>query len=291
MKDIIKGSKNKINFLLYNNGIYKQYDWKNHKTGFVVSSGRTGTNFFESFFNENFSNVYAKHEPTPQIYSIGKDYLTCKISLEKAEQKFTFNRQKVLKHIYDNKIENYVESNPAASLLIPVIKKAVKNYKIVWVVRNGVDYLRSAYSKHNIIRGQGSYFYDNNDPVDRITAINLNDQQYMSIWNDLSRFEKVCWHWIKINQIIEQSAKDDSSILMVKFEDIFYGSKVGLDKIIEFFGLNENQVKDIKQIKLNKKNTNEEYLLEKDFSAWDSKKKDIFKRIAGDSMIKYGYDF
>ena len=52
------------------------------------------------------------------------------------------------------------------------------------------------------------------------TAYELN-QMSKNEWQEISRFEKLCWAWAKLNNYALKTARDNPNIMVVRFEDIF----------------------------------------------------------------------
>ena len=118
--------------------------WKSLLPCFIISSGRTGTKFLANFFKNLSPDIDARHEPPPNILKLKWQFTSGKISLEKAITKF----KKIRGSLYSNiKKDIYIEATPQLRFLIPVIRNVFDNYKIVFIIRDGRDWLRSAMNR------------------------------------------------------------------------------------------------------------------------------------------------
>ena len=289
--------------------------WKELNPKFIISNGRTGTKFLSHFFNNLSKEIDARHEPSPSILKLRHQFGIGKISLEKAIK--TFKRQKL--ELY-NSIQKpiYIESNPGLSSLIPVIKKIFPNYKILHVIRDGRDWIRST-----INRGIYSSVLDRSlTPIipllrpfvpseikkTKLKKINLNaylrdiwrfrasdfkSDPYYQKWAHMSQFEKNVWLWNKIDETIYQEIKDDRNAKTIKFEDIFNKETryQGINDLISFFDLNDIpkssnlNIDDFFSIKINKSPL---YSFP-NWKFWNENYTRQFNEIAGDKMRHYEY--
>ncbi len=80
------------------------------KLGLILSTGRTGTQFFKDYLTKTSENTLCLHEPKPsrklKLYS--NKYLQAKIGEEKICDYFNRNRKEILSN---TDLENYIESN------------------------------------------------------------------------------------------------------------------------------------------------------------------------------------
>ncbi len=289
--------------------------WVNLKPCFIVSTGRTGTKFLTYFFNHFYKNIDARHEPHPKLLKLRYKFSAGKISLKKASNQFIRARKRIFNQI---KGEFYIESNPYLSLLIPVIKNVFEDYRILHIIRDGREWLRSAmnrgvydsilfrhfsfmipvfrifaYDKYSLPRYKkinlGNYIRD----AWRIRAVDFKNDPYNSKWRYMSRFEKLAWFWAKINDLIYTTIKDDDKALTIRFEDLFNKEKNYdlIKKILEFFNI--DSIKEFDNSELNlvfskKINITQNFTIPR----WKDWKEDWvvkFNEIAGDQMKFYGY--
>ncbi len=271
-------------------GLLKDYCWSKIEPSFIVSTGRTGTKFLATFFNRYCKDTLSLHEPSPTMFYLGTDFIKGNISFREASNGFDIQRLHICRRLNKNNIRFYIESNGYLSSLIPVINVFYNNAKFVYIIRNGKDYVRSYYSKRP--SNKGYYALSDESPMKGINSNDFLDDRFYGQWDNMSRFERVCWIWVKRNQMIESSLTEDISWIKVRFEDIFSNGCTGLWEIIDFLDL-RNQIKidssETVKILADALNINKKYLLPKNFKDWPDDKKDIFEEICGEYMEKSGY--
>lgn len=248
---------------------------------FIISTGRTGTKFFAKFFNQVY-DFKALHEPNPDFIKYSIEFAKKDIKIKEAEDHIKNYRKAIFRDLKRRNIHNYIESNNRLFSLIKPLRKIYPEAKIIHIVRDGRDYVRS---------GMGRDWYTSTDKRPRLKAKFLPEDSFFDKWEKMSRFEKICWRWQKKDNFIYSNLKNDNNYIRVKFEDIFKNrNKKGLYKIIKFVGLEKSKVEPLIDKMLNKKiNSSTNYKIPK-WSHWSEKKKKIFDNIAGEHMEKY-YDY
>ncbi len=268
--------------------------WKGKKLIFILSTGRTGTNFFAKFFRDHFSGVYAVHEPPVDIFPVSVRYYRGKMNFEKARTLFDHYRQGILKKLDKQGVSIYVESNPRLAFMIPVIKNLSSDVTILHITRSCKDYVRSGFSKE--VKSQGKKFQlrSDKDPRERITSNDFPDDPYFGYWENMTRFERTCWFWQKKDRIIEEELRGDSRAARFFYEDLFLSSEPQKKwaELIRFIGLEDRFTENraMKQyLQENIKNQNRHYDLGS-WSTWPEEYKQALIRIAGDHIKALGYD-
>jgi hypothetical protein len=289
--------------------------WRNLKPNFIISTGRTGTKFLVYFFNALSKEIDARHEPKPNLLKLKWQFGTGKITLEKAMKIFQKEKMGLYKTI---KKPYYIESNPRLRYFIPIIKQIFPNYKIVHIIRDGRDWVRSAMN-----RGIYSSIIDiiptpvikflrfiipDNISLPQFGIINLQayyrdlwrfsiddftEKTYHKKWTHMTQFEKLSWNWNRYTEEIYYEIRENANIITVKFEDIFDRENQyrGLKKITNFFELDdfwEDSDLNLDVIFSKKINISKTY----NFPHWKNWKKAWlikFEEIAGNSMNLYEY--
>ncbi|MDA3792587.1 MAG: sulfotransferase [Elusimicrobia bacterium] len=280
MSDSIKGIRYRTNYLLMKLGLLADAGWSSKKMVFIVSTGRTGTKFLARFFNK-YDGIYALHEPRPDFLAEGIKYAAGKLSDNKAVDILKSNRSAIYREVVRRGDGIYVESNNRLFALLKPLKKTFKDAKIIHIVRDGRDYVRSGMSRN---------WYKKSDSTLRLEATLFPDDPYFEKWKEMSRFEKIAWRWQKKDGFIYDTIKDITDTLTVKFEDIFYSDNYkGLRKIAEYVGADnaytETLIKDLVHKKVN---FTSNYSI-KEWHKWNADKKDRFYAVAGRHLEKYGY--
>lgn len=272
------------------------YTWDDVNVILIVSTGRTGTKFFADLFAQAFRGVEAKHEPFPDMFDLAMSYLRTNMSLQEAVENFKQHRERICAKVHKKNCRIYVESNNHLSWLLPVVLKCFKNCRIIHVVRDGREYVRSQYSKKTWSSkkdGSMAFFMGDDDCRKRPCAQDFPDDAYNSQWDQMTRFEKTCWYWTKTNRVIYETIKDDDRAITIKFEDIFNSSR-GSDamfELIETLGMadmNRLTKDEIKTTMNCKSNATKDNLIS-GWQDWPEEQIESFRRIASEDMKLYGY--
>ncbi len=253
-------------------------DWTGIDKYFIISTGRTGTKFLARFIN-GFDSTLSLHEPHPDFVNLGVDYASGKVSEEKASRRIERGRRVLCKLVKKQGASRYVEPNNRLFSLIDVLEKVFDDIKIIHIVRDGRDYVRSGMS-----RG----WYKEVDIDIRLEASEFEDDEYRDRWEEMSRFEKICWRWQKKDGFIYRSLEGKDNYIRVKFEDIFEGDNyTGLKKICEYMNIPKKEVKrNIELMMDNKINATKEYEIPH-WSEWGKEMIETFEEIAGEHMKRY----
>ncbi len=280
MSDSIKGLKYRADRLLMKLGMLRKADRAPVKLVFIVSTGRTGTKFLARFFNR-YNGVWALHEPKPDFLIEGIRYAAGKISTDKASAVICRNRRAIRREALRRGANIYIESNNRLFSLLKPLRKSFSGVRIIHIVRDGRDYVRSGMSRR---------WYKKKDRTPRLKAIMFPADPYYKSWNEMSRFEKITWRWQKKDGFIYDDIKAIPDSLTVKFEDIFEDRNFsGLKKIAEYTGLDKEYTESlIAELIDNKVNSTGKYAI-KDWHHWNDTKKEKFYTVAGNHMKRYGY--
>lgn len=264
-------------------GFFNDIDYADIKARFIISTGRTGTKFLASFFNQLSPSILAYHEPYPSFRKLGIDYASRKVPHRKALSNFKYGRMAILNRLIKSNKHIYVEANCNLFSLVPIIREVFPDYRIIHIVRDGRDYVRSAMSR---------LLFREDDNLKRLKASDFPSDPYYNRWGGMSRFEKICWHWVKMDEIIYESIQNDSKCLTLKFEDIFDSNTQysEIKKLIDFFDMDIKADSEYISALMTKKiNKTANYQMPH-WKNWDTKKKKQFLDIAGTHMKIYGYN-
>ncbi|HMB01014.1 MAG TPA: sulfotransferase [Spirochaetota bacterium] len=254
-------------------------NWQDIKSVFVISTGRTGTKFLARFFN-CFNKVYAVHEPRPDFLKTAVKTAVNPVAPDKLAAHISYFRSALLRDVRRRQKNIYLECNNRLFSLIPSIRKIFPHSKIIHIIRDGRDYVRS---------GMARKWYTAADRDPRLKAACFPDDPYCRLWDTMSKFEKICWRWQKKDSFIYNSLRDISDAILVKFEDIFTKPYTGLYRICRFIGLEENKIKVIIDRETGRKahaTSNNPFPA---WQYWDEKYRKQFDTICAQHMRLYGY--
>lgn len=200
---------------------YKHLHPSKLNTVCVVSTGRTGTKFFETFFNAIDNHTFAVHEPQPDFFDLGIEKYRAKKPSREIQQYIFQKRDPYIRNLCAQRIKRYVECNPFLSLVLPETKAVFKKAKFIIITRAPKTYVKSALNKSPLDDG-AFYFYGKKDKRIRLSALDFENDAYREAWDSFSRMEKIAWYWNKCNLLLldfmQQHPKD---CLHIRFEDIF----------------------------------------------------------------------
>lgn len=265
-------------------GLLRSQNWKVIRKAFIVSTGRTGTQFLARFFN-SFSDVYANHEPKPDFLGLSINYVRGDVTKEYAVKAIECGRRPMFRRIKRKGVAIYIESNNRFFSLLKPLQEVFDDFRLIHIIRDGRDYVRSGMSRS---------WYTDNDPYKgkRMEATYFEDDEYRDQWSDMTRFEKIAWRWQKKNNFIFRATKDMKNVLTLKFEEIFQTKDYeGIRKIAEYIGLPKEEVEQkIEKMMSKKINATKEYKIP-EWTEWGQDLMKKFDRIAGALMRNYYKDY
>lgn len=196
---------------------------------FILSTGRTGTQFFEDYFNRS-SEAICRHEPRPsrRFKFLSNLYLNQKVSARRLGRIYQRSRKKLFSSL-DGR--SYIESSNFLFGCIPALKEIYGDLRIVHLVRHPHSYVSSHLGK-GFWRGHKRFF-----------------ARYVPYWLENLELEKrndpieiLAARWSYVNRQIA-SYEADFPYLRVRFEELFSEDKQlasqTLNQIREFCGLRD----------------------------------------------------
>lgn len=283
---------------------------------FLTSAGRTGTKFFGDLLGEMVEGAFSVHEPDvlmdfklksiqqlklfglynlivgklfskTGIRNLSQNFLAGKINLADLITAIVDHREKFYQSIDEELI---FESYSGWYGAIPGIQKLYKNYKIVVIIRDPRDWV---VSNMNWGTMYGKRDWINRLKLGRLNPLMINDYQYIEKWHWLSQFQKLCWAWKTIYEVINKSVKGDPNAIIVRFEDLFhsedrYDNLRRLLSIITQYPHKSFSYNIPTNILERKTNINISYSFP-EFDNWQTEIKNDFYEICGESMKNFGY--
>ncbi|MCD4686673.1 MAG: sulfotransferase [Anaerolineae bacterium] len=158
------------------------------------------------------------HEPNPFLNQEALDYHIGRLSQSDAVQVLCETRSTMI----DGK--HYGESNLNLSLLIPALHDAFPEARFLWLIRDGRDTVASFFARnwHNPLMGPQHRrdMAARQWELSRPRGDQVGEMSWWE-WNRLSPFEKCCWHWAYINQLIEEKLTVcDCKWKQIRLEDL-----------------------------------------------------------------------
>ncbi len=294
------------------------FQFENIHKIFIISSGRTGTEFFGDNFNKISNDIISVHEPDRLAFnrSPGKEILkkvkeqgvsrlillkifgfsgtrnlsllnlNAKLPAEEIIERFVKDRRWIA--IEDKNF--YIEANYQLFGLIDKLTK-LPDSKIIVIFRDPRDWVRSWMNQGGWYTRGDLLSMINLGGVKRITPQNAGIHN--PYWHQYTRFQKLCWAWNFMNsQFYSEIKKKHSNLKYFFFEDLF--TKKNYEKLSELlkFALNSHydasctdSLYNLLNIKVNESNAR--YL--PSWQNWDSATCKILHHFCGDLMLKLGY--
>ena len=147
---------------------------------FILSTGRTGTQFFEDYFNQT-SDAVCRHEPWPsrRFKFLSNLYLNQKVSARRVSRIYQRSRKKLFRSLKGRK---YIESSNFIFGCMNPLREQYKEVKIIHIVRHPLSYVTSHLGK-GFWRGHKRFFAryvpywleklpveDRSDPIELLAA-------------------------------------------------------------------------------------------------------------------------
>ncbi|NJE12880.1 sulfotransferase [Thermococcus sp. LS2] len=244
-------------------------EWFNTKNVFfILSIGRSGTQFLSDLLNKA-PGALVVHEPFIEAIPHQEAFHNPR-EAEKYIQ--TFRKKEIYLRVHKFDIETYGEVNSFLRRHCNALKKAFPKAKLLHLVRDGRDVVRSMYSRETMKPGA----YD----TKRIYP--KEDDPWRDEWPRMSRFEKLCWYWMIENKYLRECIGKT-----IQFEKVISDYNYFKKNVLK--PLNLEIPREIWEETINKpKNITVRYKLPH-WREWDQKKREAFERICGEEMKKCGY--
>ncbi|MGC9400542.1 MAG: hypothetical protein ACP5HM_15595 [Anaerolineae bacterium] len=216
----------------------------------ITSLGRTGTKFFAALFRDLIPNAISLHEPdvfnffqyeskkerirqtVKQIQEVGLYNLFSRrafgsvIELSDSRMRNDFEYEEFARQLLKLRCEFvesregtiYVESSIGYYGLIDVLSCVYECHRVVYVVRDGRDWARSHMNWGEMYgKGKLRSIFAHTWP----TAPEIAEDPYADQWSKMSRFEKICWAWVRLNRYALDTIQQNPNARVFRFEDIF----------------------------------------------------------------------
>jgi len=195
----------------------------NKELTFILSTGRTGTMFFQDYINNTCPGFKCLHEPKPsrRFIFLSNLYQANKISSSYFYNVYAKSRKELLNSFYE---ENYVESSNFMAGGVFALNQHIKDIKILHIVRHPLTYVKSHLDY--------GYWKGYKQMIRRFMPYSV-ERLPLSIQQRQNPILVLYSRWKKVNEMIE-NYKESNNYLLVKFEDIFKADEdIQLDKLNE----------------------------------------------------------
>lgn len=211
----------------------------NKPVSFILSTGRTGTQFFSSYLSETCEGILCLHEPFPsrRFKWYSNFYLKDKLSKKFIGKQYLAKRKKILNN---HEIAHYVESSNFLFGCVEAVNEFIDNLNVIHIVRHPISYTISHLNKGfwSGIKG----FTARNIPG----WLEFIDKEIKSSGDPVLI---LLARWIYVNKVVS-SYQRTNPYLLLRFEDIFDKNAKDpmgeLNKTRKFLGCKELQRKEQK---------------------------------------------
>jgi hypothetical protein len=219
----------------------------------ITSVGRTGTEFFAKLFSEILPDCTSLHEPDIFKYTgiqnrlghfseqirqaglwrmvilkaLGKWTL---VNISDARFRGVLDYHQAATRLHDQRLgfvarmpgTIYVESNLGYYGLLDVLPETFKNHRAIYIVRDARDWIRSTYNWGEVYGKKGlRKLLAHKWP----TAGDIPGDALARKWESLSKFERLCWTWARLNEFALNNISKNPHARLFHFEKIFTGEK------------------------------------------------------------------
>jgi len=252
----------------------------------IVSTGRTGTCFLARLLNRPELGLVALHEPDPTLVELGYDVVTGRKSVEHAKNVILRERAKIFRIVGD---KMYIESNGGLIFLLPALKELIPNLKVVHVVRNPVDFVRSGVNRCYYSKGKVFQTYAEEQRW-KLRTSDFSDAT--EDWGAMDMYERFMWTWALKNNCAARFVRENPSIAVrVRFEDIFHcADQSGFHSMLEFLNLGALSTR-FSRNDFKKVINGSEAKFAEPFDTWPSRRKASLERICGPVVRGWDYQY
>ncbi len=238
------------------------------KTIFITSTGRTGTDFFTTLFNDYVGNAWSLHEPWPAFRRRSHQLITRRPTFF---EKHYFMWPRLRRHSKQRE-EWYVETNYHLATAIDFLRDVFPDASVIHVIRDGREVVTSWLNRYRYITN------------DHLLPGHVQDEEAKQKWEDWNPLQKLAWYWKTINLM----ANDKHPDIWLRFEDIFAGEKRGIYQVLDHFGDLHYEPAQVEKLLSRKVNKTRNHFFPS-YAEWPSFWKEQFDEIAGETMKKFGY--
>ena len=251
-------SKNRIN------------EWFERRTVFfILGLGRSGTKFLADVLNRK-QNAIVFHEPI----RVDFEALVEAHKSGEAARKYikTYRKKKMFGLVKNLKVDVYGEANSNLRYHRQALMESFPNAKLLHVVRDGRDVVRSIMARKHYTGSAASHH--ELKPRD--------DDPLLAHWDQMRRFEKICWLWADANRSIRCDV-----LPYVKFEYLVSDYDYFLKHIETYLDIEIGEVL-WHEVVSKPTNITMRFNLPK-WTEWDDRLMQTFNSICAEEMEYFGY--
>ncbi|MFI3226137.1 MAG: hypothetical protein R3Y09_01895 [Clostridia bacterium] len=284
---------------------------------FISSTGRTATQFFAKYLNVMIEDSVSLHEPgtpwfskpkqlftqirdygvyhlsigqgknTHSMYKLSRDFMAGDITKVQACKNILRINNQVDKLYNDAKVIVYSSGHIYG--LLNLIDEVYDDSRFVFIIRDPRDWIGSALNKMEYsLYGPVEIFFRKLS----LQPSCLKNDPYAENWKKLSKFEKYCWFYNKLNENAMQVMKNKSNFRVFKYEDIFLSDKKAenFEDMLNFAtDFNSGKIQCDFKSELISKRVDSKQAKAKAWENWSAEEVKIMQKHCGSLMEQFGY--
>lgn len=239
------------------------------ETFFVLAMGRSGTKFLAHLLDED-PDARVVHDPVQDDLEA---YLETWRDDDAAEAYVPFRLKETYLRERERDPAVYGEVNSMLRRHAPALGQALPDTQIFHLVRDGRDVVRSIMARDT---------FTGDDPVGRTVRPARGDPAD-DRWEEMDRFERVCWYWAQANRFLRQHVGQ-----LVRFEDLLDRYDTLRDSLLDPLGLAVDRSVWTEAVDQPRDSTRRHAI--PPWKDWSPDRLKAFERICGDEMAACGYD-
>ena len=244
----------------------------------ILSSGRTGTRFLARYFDANYSDVIARHEPPPRALLRMASYARASGRISTGALRRLLRG--VRRRVAAVDAELYLESNPFLSGFVEVVDDVFGEPVILHVVRDPRDYARSSLN-HGTSRGARGI-------ANRLVPFWFPDLRGLpGIGPRPDWLERTAGLWTIVNRLLAEAGSQCARYHLFRYEDMFDATHSGLREMCRVLGL-EFRETDLAITAAERINPGRFDVLPA-WTEWPAERCAALQRICSPLMQSYGY--
>jgi hypothetical protein len=248
------------------------------KVALILSSGRTGTRFLAHYFDANYRDVIARHEPPPRALLRMASYARASGRLSTGAMRRLLRGAR--RRVAASEAALYLESNPFLSGFIEVVDDVFDEPVILHVVRDPRDYARSSLN-HGTSRGARGI-------ANRLVPFWFPDLRGLpEIGPHPDWLERTAGLWTIVNRLLAEAGSRCAHYHLFRYEEMFDATHSGLREMCRVLGL-EFRETDLAVTTADRINPGHLDLLPA-WTEWPAERCAALQRICSPLMQRYGY--
>jgi len=194
----------------------------------ILSAGRTGTRFLAEYFDANYPNVIARHEPRPSR-SLRLASHAHMVGAVSREHLVALLRRKRRRHVDPLDAELYVECNPFLAGFADVLGDVWTDPAIIHIVRDPREHVRSSLN-HGTASGWKGL-------GNRLIPYWYPDIAKILKFDGLGPIGMAAGVWTVMNRRLREASHRYRRYALLHYESVFDENHSGLREICERLGL------------------------------------------------------